>query len=260
MQQFKALLLKELRESVRSFKILWIPLVFILLGISDPLMNYFMEDILQAVGNMPDGFMMTMPEFQPADLLIASTGQFQTIGLLVLITAYIGSVSRERQNGTATLLYVRPMSFTALFFSKWIVASTIAIISALAGYAGSMYYTALLYGTVDVTKFLAMLGTYCIWLLFVMALTVAMSAAFQTSVAATITIILIPVGLLIDTLIGSFWSITPWKLAKYGTGLLTDSVLMENYWYTLLVVLVLLVVIVLIGIQMSKKNIRYLKV
>lgn len=260
MQQFKALLLKEWRESVRSFKILWIPLVFVLLGISDPLMNYFMEDILQAVGNMPDGFMMTMPEFQPADLLIASTGQFQTIGLLVLITAYIGSVSRERQNGTATLLYVRPMSFTAFIFSKWIVASTIAIISAIAGYAGSIYYTALLYGTVDIAKFLAMLGTYCIWLLFVMALTVAMSAAFQTSVAAAVTIILIPVGLLVDTLIGSFWSVTPWKLAKYGTGLLTDNVLMKNYWYTLLVVLILIVIIVGIGIKMSKKNIRYLKV
>lgn len=260
MQQFKALLVKEWRESVRSFKILWIPLVFILLGISDPLLNYFMEDILQTVGNMPDGFMMSMPELQPADLLIASTSQFQTIGLLVLITAYIGSVSRERQNGTATLLYVRPMSFATLFFSKWIVAGSIAIISAVAGYAGSMYYTALLYGTVDLSKFLAMLGTYCVWLLFVMALTVAMSAAFQTSVAAAITIILIPVGLLIDTLIGSFWSVTPWKLTQYGTGLLTDSVLMKNYWFTLLVVLLLMVLIVIIGIKMSKKNIRYLKV
>lgn len=260
MQQFKALLLKEWRESVRSFKIIWIPLVFVLLGISDPLMNYFMEDILQAVGNMPDGFMMTMPELQPADLLMASTGQFQSIGLLVLITAFIGSVSRERQNGTATLLYVRPLSFTALFFSKWIVASMIAILSALAGYVGSMYYTVLLYGTVDLSKFLAMLVTYCVWLMLVMALTVAMSAAFQTSVAAAITIILIPVGLLIDTLIGSFWSVTPWKLAQYGTGLLTDSVLMENYWYTLLVVLILIFVIVLLGIKMSKNNIRYLKV
>ena len=260
MQQFKALLLKEWRESVRSFKIIWVPLVFVLLGISDPLMNYFMEDILQAVGNMPDGFMMTMPELQPADLLTASTGQFQSIGLLVLITAFIGSVSRERQNGTATLLYVRPMSFTAMFFSKWIVASIIAIISAIAGYTGSMYYTALLYGTVDFSKFLAMLATYCVWLMLVMALTVAMSAAFQTSVAAAITIILIPVGLLLDTLIGSFWSVTPWKLVQYGTGLLTDSVLMVNYWYTLFVVLILIFILVLLGIKMSKKNIRYLKV
>lgn len=260
MQQFKALLLKEWRESVRSFKILWIPLVFILLGISDPLVNYFMDDILKAVGNMPEGFAVTMPELQPADLLIASTSQFQMMGLLVLIAAFIGSFSRERQNGTATLIYVRPISFTALFLSKWIVACIVAIISAIAGYAGSMYYTALLYGTVDWTKFLAMLGTYCIWLLFVMALTIAMSAAFQTAVAATFTIVLIPLGLLIDAIIGAFWRVTPWKLAQYGTALLTDSVLMRDYWLTLLVVVLLTVFAIIFGIWVSKKNIRHIKV
>lgn len=260
MQQFKALLVKEWRESVRSLKILWIPLVFILLGINDPLVNYFMDDILKAVGNMPDGFTMTMPELQPADLLMASTSQFQTIGLLVLITAYIGTFSRERQNGTATLLYVRPISFTTMFFSKWIVVSLIAIISAIAGYAGSMYYTVLLYGTVEWSKFFAMIGTYCVWLLFVMALTVAMSAAFQTSIAATITIIILPFGLLIDSLIGSFWKVTPWKLAHYGTALLTDSVLMKNYWLTMAVAVVLTVLLIIIGIAMSKKNIRHVKV
>ena len=139
MQQFNALLLKEWRESWRSLKMLWIPLVFVLLGVSDPIVNYFMEDILEAVGNMPEGFSMMMPELQPANLLQASTGQFQSMGLLVLIAAYIGTFSRERQNGTATLLYVRPISFTALFFSKWLVASFVAILSAIAGYAGSMY-------------------------------------------------------------------------------------------------------------------------
>ena len=107
-----------------ALNFIWIPLVFILLGVSDPLVNYFMDDILTAVGNMPDGFSMTLPEFQPADLLTASTGQFQSIGVTrVNRDAYIGTFSRERQNGTATLLYVRPISFSALFLSKWVVAS-----------------------------------------------------------------------------------------------------------------------------------------
>lgn len=260
MQQFKALFLKEWRESVRSFKLLWIPLVFILLGISDPIMNYFMEDILKAVGNMPEGFMMTLPEFQPADLLMASTGQFQSIGLLVLIAAYIGIFSRERQNGTATLIYVRPVSFTAMYMSKWMVASIIAMISAIAGYAGSMYYTALLYGTVDWMKFFAMLGTYCLWLLFVMAVTVAMSAAFNTSIAAAVTIVIISLGLFIDSLFGGFWSLTPWKLANYGIALLTDSVLLKTYWLTVLMVVGLTILSSILGIVMSRKNMGQLKI
>ena len=166
MQQFKALLLKEWRESVRSFKILWIPLVFVLLGISDPLMNYFMEDILQAVGNMPEGFMMTMPELQPADLLFATTSQFQTIGLLVLIAAYIGTFSRERQNGTATLIYVRPISFTALFFSNGLLQVLWQLLVQLLAMR-EVCIIPLTYGTVDWMKFSAMIGTYCVWLMFV---------------------------------------------------------------------------------------------
>lgn len=260
MQQFNALLLKEWRDSWRSFKLIWIPLVFLLLGVSDPLMNYFMEDILHAVGNMPEGFEMLIPELKPADLLIASTGQFQLIGIIVLIAAYIGTFSRERQNGTATLLYVRPISFRALFLSKWIVASIVAVISAIAGYAGSMYYTALLYGTVDGTKFLAMVGTYCVWLTFVMALTIAMSAAFQTAVAATITIVLIPFGLLIDQIIGGFWAVSPWKLPNYGLALLTESALMENYWWTFGLVAGLTVAIIVFGIVMSKQNSSKVKI
>ena len=260
MQQFNALLLKEWRESWRSFKLLWIPLVFLLLGISDPLMNYFMEDILNAVGNMPEGFMMTMPELQPADLLAASTGQFQSIGIIVLIAAYIGVFSRERQNGTATLLYVRPISFSALFLSKWLVASVVAIVSAIAGYAGSVYYTALLYGTVEWSKFLAMLATYSMWLLLVMAVTVAMSAAFQTSIAATIAIILVPIGLFIDLIIGAFWKYTPWKLANYGVALLTDSVLIKNYWTTFGIVGLLTIAMLLFGIFMSKRNMGNVKI
>lgn len=260
MQQFNALLLKEWRDSWRNLKLLWIPLVFLLLGVSDPLMNYFMEDILQAVGNMPEGFEMIMPELRPADLLAASTGQFQSIGLIVLIAAYIGTFSRERQNGTATLLYVRPISFSALFISKWLTASIVAVLSAVAGYVGSMYYTAILYGTVDWTKFLAMIGTYCVWLMFVMAFTVAMSAAFQTAVAATITILFISVGLFIDTLIGGFWKVSPWKLSNYGVSLITDSVVMTNYWWTFGFVVLLMVIAIIFGIIMSKRNSSKVKI
>ena len=260
MNQFNTLLLKEWRESWRSFKFIWIPIVFVLLGVSDPILNYFMEDILNAVGNMPEGFAMMMPELHAIDLLAASTGQFQSIGLIVLIASYIGTFSKERQNGTATLLYVRPISFTAMFLSKWIVASSVAIISATAGYAGSMYYTVLLYGKVDPARFMAMLGTYFVWLLFVMAVTVAMSAAFKTPIATTITIILILIGSVVDSIIGGFWMITPYKMSTYGLRLIDESVTMSTFWSTFTMTLSLMLVFVIIGIYFSKKRAGTVKV
>lgn len=113
MSGMNVLLQKEFREAWRSRKFLWIPLVFALLGMSEPLTNYYMMDILEAVGNMPEGFEMLMPELVPADLLLATISQFQLIGLLVLMASFVGAISKERSNGTATLLYVRPISFAS---------------------------------------------------------------------------------------------------------------------------------------------------
>ena len=253
MSNFLTLCQKEFREAWRGFKFLWMPLLFIFLGISDPITNYFMDDILAAVGNLPEGFSITLPELLPIDLLLASTGQFQSIGLIVLIATTAGTISRERQNGTATLLYVRPISFTALFMSKWAVASLLGIVSAVAGYIGSLYYTAILYGTVDAGAFIEMLVTYCVWILFVTAITVMLSAMFKTAVALIIAMVLLPIGLMLDSLIGSFWTVTPWKLATYGVQFISGST-SEHYTMTLSITIALTILAIILGIVFSKKN------
>ncbi|MGM9948783.1 MAG: ABC transporter permease [Lysinibacillus sp.] len=253
MRDFGTLFTKEFRDAWRSLKFVWMPLLFIVLGIMDPLTLYFMEDILEAVGNLPEGYTMPVPELYPIDVLATSTSQFQSIGLVVLVATMASAISRERQNGLATLIYVRPISFTALFMSKWAVASLLGIISAAAGYAGSMYYTALLYGTVEFGAFMKMLGTYCIWILFVTAVTLACSAMFNTAVAMTLAIILLPVGLIIDSLIGEFWSVSPWKLSTYGLQFISGEA-SEHYTMTLVLTIVLLIVAVVIGMFFSKRN------
>jgi len=123
MKQFSTLLLKEWRENVRNYKIFWIPVVFILLGVTEPLSNYYLPQILDAAGGLPDGAVLELPEPQPEQLLTAVMGQFQTIGMLVLVLAYMGSIAGERRNGTATLLYVRPLSFMSYFLIAMYIVS-----------------------------------------------------------------------------------------------------------------------------------------
>lgn len=259
MNTFWTLFTKEFREAWRSLKFVWMPLLFIVLGIMDPLTNYFMEDILGAVGNLPEGFMLTMPELHPIDVLSASTSQFQSIGLVVLVATMASAISRERQNGMATLLYVRPISFTALFMSKWAVASLLGIVSGVAGYAGSLYYTTLLYGSVEYGAFMKMLGTYCIWILFVTAVTLACSAMFNTAISMTLAILLLPFGLMIDSIIGSFWSLSPWKLSAYGVQFISGG-MSEYYTATVALTLALMISAVLLGILFSKRNAAIAKI
>ena len=42
MSGFTTLLQKEWRENTRNFKILWIPLVFIIFGVLEPITNHFL--------------------------------------------------------------------------------------------------------------------------------------------------------------------------------------------------------------------------
>ncbi|MGE7674973.1 ABC transporter permease [Lysinibacillus sp. NPDC094403] len=260
MRGFNVLLQKEFREAWRSWKFLWIPLVFALLGMTDPLTNYYMKDILNAVGNLPEGFEMLMPELMPVDLLQASVGQFQTIGLLVLMATFVGVVSKERTNGTGTLLYVRPISFGAYFMSKFIVMSTVGFVSILAGFTASVYYTVVLYGTFEIGPLVASFFTYFSWLLFVLAVTLMMSAAFKTVVAATCAFAFIFIGQILDAIVGAFWTISPWKLPVYGVQLIRGTMEMPDYWWSLSITLVITIIFMSIGILTMKKNASMTKI
>ena len=116
MNGFSVLLQKEWREHTRNFKILWIPLVFIIFGIMEPVTNHFLPEIMKSVGNMPEGAEFLWPEFKGEDIFVSLLGQYQFIGILIIILAFMGTISGERKNGTATFLYVRPMSFRTLLF------------------------------------------------------------------------------------------------------------------------------------------------
>ena len=260
MSEFNVLLQKEFREAWRSWKFLWIPLVFALLGMSDPLTNYYMMDILNAVGNLPEGFAISMPDLVPADILQASIGQFQLIGLLVLIGAFVGAVSKERANGMATLLYVRPISFAAYFMSKYVVMSAVGLVSLVAGFTASVYYTIVLYGNFEMTMLLASFATYFVWLLFVIAITLLMSAAFKTGVATAGAFIIIFGGQIVDAIVGIFWTVSPWKLPGYGVQLIRGTMEMPDYWWSMAVTVVLLLIFIVIGIFAMKKNAAMAKI
>lgn len=252
MQSLRALVYKEWLEAMRSYKLLWMPLLFIFLGISDPLTNYYMEDIFNAVGNMPEGFSMTFPDMTAETILLASTNQFQSIGLFVLVATTASMISRERQNGQGILLYVRPVSSTQIFLSKWIVASALAVFSSVAGYAASLYYTILLYGKVDAVDVLQMIVTYSLWLVVVCAICLLCSAAFSTAIAICVAIVCVPIGVMVDQLFGMYWHYSPYKLATYGAEFLTKT--STYFMATCMLSISILIVCLVLGIFFTKKN------
>lgn len=175
---------KELLELVRSFKLLWVPLVFVLLGIMQPVTTYYMPVILEQAGGLPEGTVIEMPIPLGAEVLAQTLQQFSTIGILVLVLVCMGTVSSERNSGAASLILVKPISVIAFIGSKWTAMLILTWGSLTAGYLASWYYTDLLIGTVPFAKVAGSLLIYGLSLSFVVTVTILFSSLLRSPAAA----------------------------------------------------------------------------
>ncbi|MER2261851.1 MAG: ABC transporter permease subunit [Psychrobacillus sp.] len=253
MNTFLVLLQKEWRENIRNFKILWIPLVFVLFGITEPVMNYYMPQILSSVGNLPEGTVIEFPSMTSEQIIMSTISQYQLIGMLVVILAFSGIISRERKNGTATLLYVRPLSFTGYVGSKLAIMSIIVLGSFILGIVASLYYTSILFGAIDFLSFIEFTGIYVLWLLFVISIVIFTSAALSTGMASTVSLVLVIIVQVIDGLLGTYWTISPWKLPMYAGYVLNGNVENSSYIWSILIT-VLTISFLWIGAVFFTKN------
>ncbi|NIK80502.1 ABC-2 type transport system permease protein [Paenibacillus castaneae] len=182
--RFAAMVEKELLELLRSFKLLWVPLVFILLGIMQPVSSYFMPIILEQAGNLPEGVIANMPKPQGAEVLAQTLQQFGTLGVLVLALVCMGVVSGERNSGAASLILVKPISLYSYIGSKWTAMLVLTWGSLAAGYLAAWYYTGLLIGSVPFKDIVSSLLIYGLWLTLLVTLTVFFSTMLKSPAGA----------------------------------------------------------------------------
>lgn len=255
MKHFGVLMQKEWRENTRNYKIYWIPAIFILLGITEPAVNYFLPQILEASGGLPEGAVFEIPIPTPEQILMAVLQQFQTIGMAVLILAYMATIAGERKSGTATLLYVRPLSFSAYFLSKWVVAAAISLASAWLGFFSGYYYTLLFFGEVEIIKLLQMIGFYSFWVLLILTIVLAASAALPNGgLAAAAAFALYVLLQLADGLFGANWSVSPVKIPQYAATWLTGNPDISSLWGAVGIAVVIILVLFGFGSWTAQKN------
>ncbi len=153
MTGFSALLRKELLEQWRTTRLPIVVTVFLLAGLSSPLLARFTPEILRAVGG--DQFKIVLPTPTAADAydqLAKNLGQF---GALVAVLLAMGSVATEKERGTAALILTKSASRAAFLVAKIVaIATTLGIATAIAA-AGAWFYTFVLFEPLPVGGFVA---------------------------------------------------------------------------------------------------------
>lgn len=254
--RFVAMLEKEMLELLRSFKLLWVPLVFVLLGIMQPVSTYYLPTILEKAGNLPDGAVIDIPLPQSADVLAQTLQQFGTIGVLVLALVCMGAVSAERNSGAASLVLVKPIGLFTYIGSKWTAMLVLVWGSLAAGYLASWYYTGLLIGSVPFIKVLSSLLIYGLWLTIVMTMTIFFSTLLRSSAAAAFSAI--GVTFVFTLLTGIFpkqlgWS--PGALSGFAYQSVSGSIAGEsNFVWAIISTLVIIAGVIFAAVVLLRRS------
>lgn len=255
MRQWFILYKKEITEMVRNYKIIWIPIVFILIGIMQPISYYYMPEILDSMGNLPAGTVLEMPIPTAAETLLSVLSNYGMLGVLILVLSAMGIVSSERQSGVVTMVMMKPVSHASYILSKWAGLVTITFMSFVIGYLASWYYTDLLIGSVAVERIIQSICIYSIWLLFIVTLTLLFSTIMRGYGSTAFLSILAIISLSLTTsFFSEYMKWSPAKLTDYTGQLLMGGELNSNFPLTFITTIASIIAILFLSVQIFKKQ------
>ncbi|HEY4601756.1 MAG TPA: ABC transporter permease subunit [Cerasibacillus sp.] len=251
MRQWYTIFQKEMLENWRNFKWVWVPLVILVLSIMDPITTYYMPEILDAVGNLPEGAIFEMPTPSPAESIMMSLSQLSTLGVLVIILMSMQTISGEIRSGVSEIILVKPVNYSNYVTAKWASFVLISLASLFIGLIGSWYYTNLLFGDLAFIDLLKVFAFYGLWFMFIISLSIFFNTMVKNQgLILFLTIVIVMVLNLLTSVLGKYFNWSPSQLSQHiGEMLLTNEItsdLMASAIITIAATILLLIISVIV--------------
>jgi len=131
---------KEWMEMVRTYRLLLIPLLFILIALMGVFMAKMMPELIAASSDLPAGTVIEVPEPKAMDAVASITPQYDQLGMLALILLFMGTIAGERASGVITTILIKPVSKWNYVGSKLLMAFFLVTVSYLLSITVSWYY------------------------------------------------------------------------------------------------------------------------
>jgi ABC-2 type transport system permease protein len=183
MNGFRVALRKEWMELRRTNRLVIVGVVLLTFGLLSPLMTKFLPEIMRS---MPESAAIAQLFASPtlADAVNQYVKNIAQFGLILALLLSMGMVAQEKERGTAAMMLVKPLprrSFLAAKFAALFLLFLLGI--ALAGLA-AYYYTYLLFGALDIPRWLALNGLLLMYVMVYVSLTMLFSVATKSFAAA----------------------------------------------------------------------------
>lgn len=243
---------KEVLEASRTYKWIWVPAVFLLLGIMQPVTTYYLPEILTMSGELPPeaADLFTIPS--PENVMMTTLSQFSTIGLLVLVLAGMNVVAGERATGTAELVLTRVASTLPLMAAKWAATMTLMAVSFALGLAGAGYYTSQLIGFLEWDAVIGGGVLYAAWLALIVTLALSLGAVLRGPAAAFISLGAAAALSLLSGLFPSSLQWSPGRLSSVAAEWMLGE--RSNAWCPLLLTIFIIALSIILAARQLRRS------
>jgi len=213
MTGLRALIKKELKEQIKSYKLVIVVGVFMLFGLTTPLVFYFLPYLVgEDIG-------IELPTFTAVEVLAEYASTLAEMGIVALILIGMGAIATERQRGTAAMTLCKPVGRGAFVIAKLVGLGATSLVGlALAGLA-CYGYTSFLFGEVSGSAFLALNLLLGLFFLTCLAVILLCSSLFKSQLAAGGLAFAVIIGQALVSMIPRIGNYTPGRLVSWGRDL-----------------------------------------
>ncbi len=160
----------ELKQQWRTKRALVMVAVFVLFGLTSPLLAKFTPELLQSLPGA-EQFAGLIPEPTAADAISQYIKNLTQFGFILVILLGMGAVAGEKERGTAAIILSKPLPRWAFLLSKFVAQGIVYFVALLLGTLGAYYYTLVLFEPLAFGPFLLGGGLLWLWALVFTAVT-----------------------------------------------------------------------------------------
>lgn len=251
MNNFNVLMKKEFVQMVREFKIIWLPLVFIFLGVTQPVVSHYLPSILKSLGGAQGITIDPNMAAQQGGEVLASTlaAQFDQLGVIIIGISMMGVLQTDKVNGMLAFILTRPVKVVSYIGGKIIANYIFVACSVALGYLISYVYVNLLFTNVNFVDAIIASLFYLLWVLFMVSFTTMISTIFNSQgIIALISIVFLLGCRIVLGLSALTDFMNPASMSKQAMEVLITGAVNPNVIWNVLVVLIWIVLAIVVTV------------
>jgi ABC-2 type transport system permease protein len=167
------LIKKELVEYLKTGKFYILLFVFVFFAILSPITAKFLPEIIK---NLSQGISITIPPPTWRDSFVQFSKNLNQIVFIVIVIVFIGSVSEEKNHGTAALVATKGIDRRKWVVSKFLFQFILSVLLLIFSFFLCFYYAKLLFPDTQFYAAISSTVLFLIYLFFVLSLTIFSSS------------------------------------------------------------------------------------